>query len=84
MELDEVLDSIIDNLQAEDVPASFMIMAKLTDLNGNEKIIKGSDLEDFLKNNKKEFYEVRFVLNVKKMKLAILNEFKKFKERLDE
>lgn len=84
MDMNSVLDDIIDNLQPEEVPAAFIIMAKIIDMDGKETIIRGVELEAFLKGSKKDFFEVRFVLNVKKMKQAILDEFKKFKKRIDE
>lgn len=83
MDISMLLDDIIDNIQPEDVPAIYITMAKITDINGYELIIRGSELEEFLQNPKIDIVEIRFVLNIRKMKLAIMDEFKEFIERID-
>lgn len=84
MDISTLLDDIIDGIQPEDVPANFITMAKITDINGYETIIRGSELDAFLKNPKVDIMEVRFVLDVRRMKLAILNEIKLFFQDVDE
>lgn len=71
----DVLDEIIARLEPEDVPSEFIVMAKITDFNGVERIIKGSELEEMTRNPEKfHIAEARVVLNVKKIKKAIINE----------
>jgi hypothetical protein len=75
----DILDEIISGLQPEDVPAEFIIMAKVTDYKGIEKILKGKDLADFLANpDRPDMAEARVILDVKKIKMAILIEVNEF------
>ena len=46
----DVLDDIIARLEPEDVPAEYIVMAKITDFEGNERIIKGTELEEMVKH----------------------------------
>jgi hypothetical protein len=79
MNTNDILDEIISGLQPEDVPAEFIIMAKVTDYNGIEKIIRGKDLADFLANpDRPDMAEARVILDVRKIKMAILAEVNEF------
>lgn len=68
----DVLDDIISHLDPEDVPAEYIVMAKITDFQGATKMVKGKDLEEMLKNPQlHQIAEARVVMNVKKMRKAI-------------
>ena len=71
----DVLDDIISRLDPEDVPPEFIVMAKITDFQGSVKLVKGKELEEMMKHP--ELYQIaeaRVVLNVKKMRKAIMTE----------
>ena len=79
-----VLDQIISELQPEDLPAEYIVMAKVIDFDGNQKIIRGPELEKFMNNPNKTrgFLEARVILNVKKIREDILTDFLYFFEIL--
>lgn len=71
----DILDDIISKLEPEDVPVEFIIAAKITDMNGEERIIKGAELEHVLHNPKQyPIAEARILFNVRKIRKAIVTE----------
>jgi hypothetical protein len=71
----DVLDDLIRTLDPEDVPLEFIVMAKVTDFQGNERIVKGEELERVIRSPElQQVAEVRVIYNVKKMRKAILEE----------
>ena len=70
----DILDDIISRLDPEEIPAEYIVMAKVTDYEGNEKIIKGAELEEFMKQPYQDAQEVRVVLDVRKIRKAIIAE----------
>jgi hypothetical protein len=75
MSRSDVLDDLIRNLDPEDVPIEFIVMAKVTDFEGNERIVKGDDLEKIIREPELQHVaEVRVIYNVKKMRRAIMEE----------
>ena len=84
MDISNLLDDIIDNIRPENVPSEYIIMAKITDENGYETIIRGSELDEFLRNTTVNIIELQYVLNIKKIRLAILKATKAFFDDVDE
>jgi hypothetical protein len=68
----DVIDDIIGNLDPEDIPVEFILMAKVTDFKGNERILRGDELADFL-NNPFSVAEVRVLLDIKNIRATILD-----------
>lgn len=79
MNTNDILDEIISGLQPEDVPVEFIIMAKIVDFNGIERIIRGKELAEFMANpDRPDMAEARVILDVKKIKMAVLVEVAEF------
>lgn len=71
----EVLDDLISRLDPEDVPVEYIVMAKVVDFSGNERVVKGEELEQVIRNPElHHIAEARVILNVKKMRKAIVTE----------
>jgi hypothetical protein len=71
----DVLDDLISRLEPEDVPVEYIVMARITDFQGRERVVRGAELEDFIQNPElHQIAEARVILNVKKMRKAILGE----------
>jgi hypothetical protein len=71
----DIIDDIIAHLEPEDVPFQYIVMAKIIDMDGTEHIVKGDALEEMLNNpNKYHIAEARVILNVKKLRKAIIEE----------
>lgn len=71
----EVLENIINNLSAADVPPRYIVKAKLTDFQGVEHIFRGEELIHVLKYP--ELYhmaDARIILDARKIKSDILAE----------
>jgi hypothetical protein len=71
----ETLDELISNLDPEQVPLKFIVMAKVTDFHGVERIIKGEELELMMEHPEQfEIAEARVILDVRKIRNAIIDE----------
>lgn len=71
----DILDDIISHLEPEDVPVEYIVMAKVTDFDGTERIIRGNELEAMIKSpHLYKIAEARVVLNVRKIRKAIMAE----------
>jgi hypothetical protein len=68
----DIVDDIIGSLDPEDIPVEFILMAKITDFDGNERVLRGADLRDFLQNPF-SVAEVRVLLDVKNIRANILD-----------
>lgn len=81
----DVLDDIIGTLDPEDLPVEFILMAKVTDFDGNERILRGDELREFLLNPF-SVAEVRVLLDVKNIRATIIatvaDIFEQVKEKL--
>ncbi len=64
------LDEIIASLDPEDIPYEYILMAKVTDFQGNEKVYRGKDLGAFL-SNPFSVAEVKVILDVRTIRLAL-------------
>ena len=75
MSRSDVLDDLIRNLDPEDVPIEFIVMAKVTDFDGNERIVRGEELEAVIRDpDLQQVAEIRVIYNVKKMRRAMTDE----------
>lgn len=71
----DVIEELISRLDPEDVPLEYIVMAKIVDFKGEEKILRGDELENMMKNP--ELYsiaEARVILNIKKMRRTLITE----------
>ncbi len=70
---------LLNILQSE-----YITMAKIIDIDGNEVIIRGGkELDDYLNDPDNQIIEFSFILNRKKLKQAIIKEYKIFTDKLD-
>lgn len=69
----DILDEIIAGLEPENIPADHIIMAKITDLNGVERVLRGQELEDFMDNPTDYAISAQIILDVKKIRRTIAN-----------
>lgn len=68
----ELFDDIIQNIDPDEVPLEFIILAKVTDFSGKERVLKGSELEKVMRGpERKRLAEARVMLDVRKIRLAI-------------
>ena len=80
----DILDEIIGRLQPEHVPVEYIIMAKLIDQNGIERVIKGVELADFMANPEKaNVKEARVILDVTKIRKAMMHDVTVFFDELE-
>lgn len=74
MSTNDVLDDIIAKLDVKDVPVEYIVMAKVTDQHGRERILKGEELESLLdETDDFDIVEARIILNVRKIRSAIVD-----------
>jgi hypothetical protein len=71
-----ILNEIINAIEPEEVPVEYIIMARVTDFDGNERIIRGAEIETLLsaRADDPRIADARIILNVRKIKKAILDE----------
>jgi hypothetical protein len=80
----DFLDDFIENIEPENIPTEYITMAKIIDIDGNEVIIRGGkELDDYLNDPDNKIIEFSFILNRKKLKQAIIKEYKIFTDKLD-
>lgn len=68
----DILDDIISRLDPEEIPVEYIIMAKVTDYDGNERIIKGEELKSFMENPFEVAAEARIILDVRRIRKTIV------------
>lgn len=71
----DVIEELISRLDPEDVPLEYIIMAKIVDFQGEEKILRGEEMEAMMRNP--ELYQIaeaRVILNIKKMRRTLITE----------
>lgn len=71
-----VLDEIINAIEPEEVPVEYIIMARVTDFDGNERIIRGAEIEALMSDQSRDhrIADARIILNVRKIKRALMDE----------
>lgn len=79
----DILDDIIARIDPEDVAIDFIIMAKVKDYGGREHILRGHELERLLNKRDPSIVEARLVLNVRKMRSAIVNAINEIYEEVN-
>ena len=80
-----ILDEVISGLQPEDVPAIYIITVTIIYLNGSKRIIRGKELTEFLRDPDREnIAESRFVLDVRKIRAAIMADVNDFFDDLNQ
>ena len=68
----DLFQDIIQSVDPDEVPLEFVVLAKITDLNGNERIIRGAELERVMKGpERRKLTEARIILNVRKIRESI-------------
>ncbi|RYD66080.1 MAG: hypothetical protein EOP83_05950 [Verrucomicrobiaceae bacterium] len=71
----DVIEEIISRLDPADVPVQYIVMAKIVDFKGEEKILRGEELKDMMENpDLHNIAEARVILNVKKMRKTVISE----------
>lgn len=68
----DILDEIISQLDTEEIPAEFILLAKVRTVLGEELIINGSDLEQMMEDKPDQIADVRVILDVKKIRKAVI------------
>lgn len=85
MNWNEVLDEVISGLQPEYVPVEYIVYAKLLDRQGVERVVRGAELAQFMANpDHANVQEARVVLDVRKIRRAMISGVMKFFENLDQ
>lgn len=75
MALIDIIDEIIRDVDPEQVPPEYIIMAKIKNFSGEETFLRGAELEAFLKDPQASYIaEARVVFNVKAMRRAVVDE----------
>jgi hypothetical protein len=75
MGTNDILDDIISTLDPEDVPVEYIIMARIVDPSGTERIIRDPDeLSRMLSDPASRRGEVRVILDAKKIKRDIIRQ----------
>jgi len=79
-----ILEEVISSLHPEDVPPEYIILAKVVDVYGTEKTLRGVDLEKFMNNpdRGRSFMEARVFLDVRKIRDKITNSVNSFFDEL--
>ena len=80
-----ILDEVISGLQAENVPSEYIVMAKIVNLNGIEKILRGVELEKFLNDPHRglDVSEARVILDIRKIRTTITKVLYNFFDELN-
>lgn len=65
----ELLADIIHNIDPDEVPLEFIILAKVTDYKDEEYILKGDELERVMRGpDRKKLKDARVILNVRRIR----------------
>jgi hypothetical protein len=81
----DILDDIISTIGPENIPPEFIVMAKVKDMSGIERIIRGPELAAMMTDpNSYEIAEARVILNLRKIRVEILNEVRDIYERANQ
>lgn len=73
----DFIDSIIDEINPAVVPPEFIIMAKVVMTDGEELLMSGYEFESFLEREGDEVVDISVILNVKKIRDAVMTETEK-------
>ena len=79
MDFNNVIDDIMSQIQTEDVPFEYILMAKITDIHGMETIINGQEMADFIAStNRSGILDARVVLDLRRIRMAIISKITEF------
>lgn len=70
----DILDEIINHLDPEEIPPEYIKSAKITDFDGNVKVIKGDDLRAFMESPFEYAVEARIFLDINRIRKAIIQQ----------
>ena len=79
-----ILDDVISGLQPEELPAEYIILAKVIDINGVERVLRGNELEKFMRDPNRGIgvAEARVILDVRKIREVLINILTNFFDEL--
>jgi hypothetical protein len=70
----ELFDDIIQSIDPDEVPLEFILLAKVTDLYGHERVLKGAELARVMRGpERKRLTEARVILDVRKIRMAVVS-----------
>ena len=69
----DILDEIITQLDPENIPTEFIIMAKVRTYDGGEIIVDGTEFDDYMMNNADQVANVQVVFNVRRIRERVLD-----------
>lgn len=67
----DILDEIIADIDPEDIPPEYIIMARIVDLDGIERVLRGEELKSFMMNPQEMAVSAQIILDVRRIRRAI-------------
>jgi hypothetical protein len=68
----ELFDDIIQSIDPDEVPLEFIILAKVTDFSGNDRVLKGPELAKVMRGPERRLVaEARVILDVRKIRAVV-------------
>ena len=72
MDRNKILDEIISGIDADEIKLEFVVMAKVTNLHGVERLLQGDELETVFRGpERRNMREAKLILDVPSLKRAI-------------
>ena len=72
-ESSSLFDEIISSIDPDDVPLEYVIMAKVVDYYGNERILQGEELHSTMRGpDRAKLREAKVILNVRAIREAVV------------
>lgn len=68
----DILDEIINHLDPELIPTEFIVMAKVRTYDGNEAILTGPELDEYMDVHSDQIADVRVILDVRRIRNVII------------
>jgi hypothetical protein len=68
----DILDEIISQIDTEEIPSEFILLAKVRTVLGEEHIVYGAELEQMMQDKSDQIADVRVILDVKKIRQAVM------------
>lgn len=79
--LDDVINVVIKNVEPSNLKPKFVLLAKIVNNDGDEKIVDGNELSNFF-DGSFSFAEMKIVFDIKKIKSYLLLDIKEFFENI--
>jgi hypothetical protein len=74
----DYIQELISQINPEQVPVEFIVMAQVTTYDGEERFVSGSELESIIENpDQHNVQEARVILDIRKIRQAITRETQK-------